>query len=511
MSWTKFSRRYRSAIRGEEAAKGRPLTFREFVNVANPRYRWAKHHEVVASVFERLISGDLLHPKTGKRIRRVFVFVPPRHGKSEEISRLGSAYLVYRYPSKWTAIASYGAGLAYTLSRAARMNYRSAGGELSPDMRSVKQWATPEGGGLWACGVGGEATGKGYHFGIIDDPTKNAEEAQSNARKLRLRDWYQAVWFTRREEDAVEFVILTRWAEDDLAGWQLAEEFEECEGEESDPEGAWIVYLPALCEPEDERPQFPPSCVVEPDWREPGEALWPEKYNEAALKRIARRIGTYFFTALYQQRPTPRDGGFFNTSRVEVVASVPPGLRGVRAWDTAASKDGDYTAGVRMWGPDRKGNVYIDDIVCGRWDTDERNRVIRTTAVADARLGVKQKLPQNPGDAGVDQKKMWQRLLVGISYVVNLVSRVKKEDRAEPLSAAVNAGQLKLVGDRKLHERGSMGAPWMKWFFDHFRPFPNGSHDDVVDAGVDAYTDLTGGLAGGYESGGEKREEVKAR
>ncbi|RYG37362.1 hypothetical protein EON81_06885 [bacterium] len=511
MSWTKWSRRFRSAIRGEEAAKGRPLTFREFVGVVNPRYKWAWHHELIASVLERLISGELVHPTTGKPIRRVFVFVPPRHGKSELISRLASAYLVYRYPSKWVAIASYGAGLAQTLSRAARMNYRTAGGELSPDMRSVRQWATPDGGGLWCCGVGGEATGKGFHVGIIDDPTKNAEEAQSNARKSRLRDWYQAVWFTRREEDAVEFVILTRWAPDDLAGWQLAEEAEECANPDGDPEGAWIVYLPAICEPEEERPEFPPSCVVEPDPREPGEALWPEKYNLGALKRIAARIGTYFYTALYQQRPTPRDGGYFNTSKVEVVSSVPRGLKGVRAWDSAASKDGDYTAGVRMWGPDAKGNVYIDDVVCVRLDSAERNKIVRLTAVSDARLGVKQRLPQNPSDAGVDQKRMWQTLLAGLSYVIRVITKAPKEVRAEALSAAVNAGQVKLVGNAQIHARGSMGAPWFKHFYDHFQPFPNGPYDDVVDGAVDAYTELMGGQAGGYASGGETREEVRAR
>lgn len=75
----------------------------------------------------------------------------------------------------------------------------------------------------------------------------------------------------------------------------------------------------------------------------------------------------YFFTALYLQRATPRDGGFFNTSKVGIVASIPPGLIGTRAWDSAAFSDGGYTDGARMWEPDRKGNVYIDDIVCVRY------------------------------------------------------------------------------------------------------------------------------------------------
>jgi len=89
--------------------------------------------------------------------------MPPRHGKSETVSRLFSAYYLHRHPERWVAITSYAAELAFTLSRAARDNYLGAGGSLKDDAAAVKHWETGKGGGLWATGVGGPATGKGFH------------------------------------------------------------------------------------------------------------------------------------------------------------------------------------------------------------------------------------------------------------------------------------------------------------------------------------------------------------
>lgn len=175
-----------------------PLTFREFVSRVNSRFIWYRHCEAIASVLERVLAGEL---------RRVIIMAPPRSGKSELLSRLFSAYHVYRYPERFVALASYGAELAYDLSRAARRNYYGVVNAESAETKAVKHWETGKGGGAWATGVGGAATGKGYALGIIDDPIKDDRDAQSDLIRERAKDWYRSVWYTRAEPDAS--IVLT--------------------------------------------------------------------------------------------------------------------------------------------------------------------------------------------------------------------------------------------------------------------------------------------------------------
>ena len=99
----------------QRAARGqRSLSFREFVLQVNPRYQWYWHCEVLARVLQRVADGKL---------KRLMIFMPPRHGKSELASRLFTAYYLYRHPERWVGVNSYAAELAYALLRAAREHY----------------------------------------------------------------------------------------------------------------------------------------------------------------------------------------------------------------------------------------------------------------------------------------------------------------------------------------------------------------------------------------------------
>jgi hypothetical protein len=262
-------------------------SFREFVGRVNPRYVWYRHCEVMASVLQRVADGEL---------GRVMMFMPPRHGKSEQVSRMFPAYFLQRHPHQWAGVASYNAELAYTFSRAARRNYTDDGRELEGDAAAVKQWETGKGGGFWAAGVGGPITGKGAHLGGIDDPTKNQEEAASSTIRESHKEWWRSTFYTRLEPNGAAALTMTRWHEDDLAGWLLNED-------EQDSVEPWhIVDLPAIFE--GARHDYPANCTVEPDWREPGEALCPERYPVERLERIRQTVGDSWWEALYQQRPS---------------------------------------------------------------------------------------------------------------------------------------------------------------------------------------------------------------
>ncbi len=260
------------------------------------------------------------------------VFMPPRHGKSEIVSRWFPAYLLYRYPEKWVALTSYSGDLAYTLSRNARENYFHAMGEIGGETKAVKQWETGKGGGFIGAGYAGSFTGKGFHYGIVDDPLKGAEEAASVTIREKHKDWWRSVWFTRQEPEAAFIVVQTRWHEEDLAGFLLTEEY----GEE--PQYWHIVNMPAIAESSSEREPFPPTCTVEPDDRPIGAALCPERYSSTKLLGIMRTIGSYFWNALYRQNPKPMEGGFFKREWfTQIVTSLPDGCQLVRYWDKAAT------------------------------------------------------------------------------------------------------------------------------------------------------------------------------
>ena len=176
----------------------KPLTFRQFIKLVNPKYKFYAHVEKLIVVLQRVADGE---------ISRLMVFMPPRHSKSESVSRLFTAYYLYRYPDRWVGLCSYADALASTLSRNARENYKEAGGTLSQDAGAVHHWETGKGGGFWASGVGGPATGKGFHLGVIDDPVKNDEEAQSLTIRQRNKDWYLSTFYTREEPGAAIVVV----------------------------------------------------------------------------------------------------------------------------------------------------------------------------------------------------------------------------------------------------------------------------------------------------------------
>lgn len=436
-------------------------TFREFVSRTTPRYQWYRHCEVIAETLERVVAGE---------IKRLMVFAPPRSGKSELVSRHFPAYYLTLFPDRFAAIASYSAELAYDLSRAARRNYTSSA-TLSSEAAAVKHWETGKGGGLWAAGVGGAATGKGASLLVCDDPLKNAEEASSQVIRDRHRDWWRSVWYTRLEPGAALILMMTRWHLDDLAGWLLKKEA----GEE--PERWTILSLPSIAE--EKRPEFPASCTVLPDWRKPGEPLVPERYPIEKLNQIRARIGTYFFESLHQQRPSPPEGRRFRRSWFEVVDQAPPGAQRVRWWDMAATDgDGDWTVGdLVAWDGE---NVYIEDEVRGQWGPGERDRIIAQTADLDRQrhgLLVEVGGPQDPGAAGKTAALAFRRLLRGYR-VTTATETGSKELRADVWRSLAEVGCVKLV-------RGAWNAGWL----DEVTSFP-GRTDDRVDATSNAVARL---------------------
>jgi hypothetical protein len=395
---------------------------------------------VLAGVFQKVAD---------KILNRVLVFAPPRHGKSEAVSRLFPAYYLYCHPGEFVGLTSYGAQLANTLARSARSYYQEGAG--LPSLKgSINQWESGKGGGMWSAGIGGPLTGRGMNIGIIDDPVKNAEEASSVKKRQTHREWYQSTFSTRGEPDAAIIIMCTRWDLEDLPGWILETEWEN----QDDPDALerWhIVNFSAIKESPEEvaareaidgRAAFPPSCTVEPDWRSQA------KRSRLSATRSARCKGSESALASISSARSTSS----TRASARVVASLWTCCRlsmTSRAMEqtrqlVGSSFDrngGDYTAGALV-ARDVNGIYYLVDLVHGQWGDLKRDLIIKATTQVDA-ANYGSKLvtwgEQEPGGAGVDQANAFRRLLDGFTVYTERTTG-DKESYIGPLASTAQAG-----------------------------------------------------------------------
>ncbi len=433
---------------------------REWLGEVSPNWHWDWRH--------LLHVQGLLNQVTAGIIDRLIIELPVRHGKSELITVRYPVYRLERDPALRVIVGAYNQQFASKFGRKSR-RLAERRLHLAGDRTAVDDWETDEGGGYRSIGVSAGITGQGGNLIVIDDPVKNRQEAESETYRERVWEWYKDDLWTRREPGCAIIVVMSRWHEDDLIGRLLVEQGQG--GEQ------WVrCRLPALAEEDD------------PLGREPGEALCPERFDEAALHTAQTVLGSYSFAGLYQQRPGPREGGFFKLAWFDYVDRVPPGARWARGWDRAATQgDGDWTAGVLMA---RLGTTYyVTDVVRGQWAPGTRDSIIRKTAEGDG-IQVRIRGEQEPGAAGKDAALAFVALLSG--FAVHIAPRSgDKEDRADPLASQAEAGNVKIV-------RG----PWNKAFLDELTAFPTGAHDDQVDAAAYAFQELSAPVPGRPVAGG---------
>lgn len=273
---------------------------------------------------------------------RLMVFMPPRHGKSEKTSKRFPSWYLGRNPRRQIIASSYNSDLATDFGREVRNIMASPeysevfpAVDLRQDSRAADRMNTNQGGAYFACGVGTATTGRGAHLGLIDDPFKDREDADSEIQREKVWRWYRSTFFTRLMPGGAIVLVQTRWHEEDLAGRLL-----ELQGRVEDG-GEWTVLdLPAI--------------------GKDGKALWPEWYDESALERIKATIGPREWSALYQQRPQPEEGTFFQRSWFKEWEAL-GALRYYGSSDYAVTDgDGDYTV-HRVWGIDHEGHLYRVD------------------------------------------------------------------------------------------------------------------------------------------------------
>jgi hypothetical protein len=294
------------------ASKGFP----EYCIAIDPVYRLEWFHNIIALKLEQAVK----RVENGEDVR-LMIFMPPRHGKSDQATQKFPSWTLGEHPEWPFIVASYSQELATDFGQGTRdlmdsPNYRAIfKTRLREDTTAKAKWMTEEGGGYTAVGVGGAITGRGFKIGLIDDPFKNREEADSPVTRESVYKWWRSTFYTRQEGNTAIIVILTRWHDDDLAGRMLKDEKEARERGETDYDKWEVLEFKAIAE-EDE------------DFRKKGDALWPAKFDISKLKKTRSAIGSYEFSALYQQNPIDEENQEFKKTWFQY-----------RTWEEVAQMD----------------------------------------------------------------------------------------------------------------------------------------------------------------------------
>jgi predicted phage terminase large subunit-like protein len=414
-----------------------------------------------------------LYKLATKEIKRLMVFMPPRHGKSFLCSQYFPAWYIGRFKGRFI-LTSYEATLAANWGRLARDVLTEYGPEVfgvrvAQDSAASDHWelenAQARFGIMHTAGVGGAITGRGADILAIDDPVKNAEEADSAVYREKAWRWFTSTAYTRLEPDGCVLVVQTRWHHEDLSG-RILNELTQVGADDLVREKWYILNLPAITE-EDESYEIP---GMDPFERKSGEALWPKRFSLQQLRAIRHDIGERSFTALYQQRPSPEKGTTFHRDWFEHrYQEMPTDLIGVVMGVDSAFKDGtssDYSA-IAVWGTDGR-RYYLLHIWRGRVLFPDLLEVLRHTYYAF-----------RPDAIVIEDAASGQSAIQTLRRDTNLPvvavsARGSKVARAEGVSPLFAAGVCLLPESRV--------EPLLDTWIEEHVAFPRTTHDDMVDS-----------------------------
>jgi predicted phage terminase large subunit-like protein len=465
------------------------------------RFRANWHIDAICEHLEAATRGE---------IRRLLITIPPRHMKTLQVAVFWPAWVWLSHPERRFLYASYAQSLSINHSLICRRLIQSEGNEsaalrgegtlvqrlgypallelicedepwsLREDDNRKSRFENTRTGFRLATSVDGTVTGEGGDFLVLDDPHK-PEEAQSDAVRESVIDWHDSTWTTRLNDAAtgVQVIVMQRLHERDLAGHVLER-------------GGWEH----LCLPAEYEPHHP--CVWRRDPRtEPGEVLW-EKWGEPWLSEKRTELGSYGYAGQYQQRPAPAEGGILKRPwwrYYDPDAPLPHFEEIIQSWDMAfTDTDGsDYVVG-QAWGR-FKGEKYLLRQVRARMEfTDTVHAVRELTA------WVEEHFPKHRSHTKLVEDKANGPAVIStlgreIPGLIGVSPRGDKVARARAVAPELESGNVYLPGHPSADGQGYDRARtpgWVQVLVDECASFPNGAHDDQVDALTQALLRLAG-------------------
>lgn len=312
----------------------------------------AAHHELILNTLDRVVLGE---------ISRVMIFMPPGSAKSSYASVVFPPYFMGKRPGSSIIAVSYGDELAKKFGRRCRSIARGAeynavfGVGISSDNKAVDDWSIGNGSQYMCSGVLGAVTGNRADGLVCDDLIRGREDADSQTIRDKVWEAYKSDIRTRLKPKGWIVYIGTRWHQDDPAGRILPEDYDGRSGwvTARDGEPWFVINIPAQCERDDD-----------PLGRDPNDWLWTEWFSAEWWEQTRRTQGPRNWAALFQQRPSPEMGDYFQREwlRTYDLNNPPPHLQIYMAADYAVTAGGgDFTV-LMVFGIDPAENIYVLDL-----------------------------------------------------------------------------------------------------------------------------------------------------
>lgn len=416
------------------------LNLLAYCKLMNRNYIVADHIIRIANLLEEVERGETTH---------AIIVAPPRHGKSELVSRRFIPWFIGRNPTDEVMFATYNQGLANIFGNHVRNQLKDPyfckifnGVHLSQSSKSKSEFSTNLGGQYHAAGVGGGFAGKGARLLVMDDTIKNKKESMSPTFRRNLHDAWDTDLSTRLTPDGRVIAMHTRWHEEDMIGYLLSE---------------WkhlpwkVLHLKAI--------------------QDDGTALFPERYPIEWLKRQQEGMNKRGndFEALYQGHPVQKEGQMVKRSWFKHYITIPSDAVYYSTWDLAQEgKDtSDYVVGITV--AFSKGKIYIVDIYREQVSFLEQCAAILNTNERWSKILKIIVENKSNGPAAIDglKKRLWKIQ----PFEPNKWG--SKTDRLDACSIYLSNENVLLPASM---------PPWAKAFLDEICFFPYAKNDDQVDA-----------------------------
>jgi predicted phage terminase large subunit-like protein len=428
--------------------------FPSYIATQFPGYRFSPHNQAIAAALTKVESGD---------INRLMIFMPPRHGKTMQVSEFFPSWYLGRNPQKQIIAMTYSNDRAKDTGGKVR-NYMLDpcfskifnGCALSTDTKAKDKLITNKGGIM-------------VSVFLIDDPVKNREEAESETARRKMIDTYRGVVYTRLMPQNSIILVMTRWHFNDLAGFLL---------EDMKHERWAVLKLPAICEQDED--------II---GRSVGEALWPSDYPKERLEEIKLTIGTREWNAQYQQTPLPTEGGMVNIEwfrkydygeYAKWIMAVKGGYErqppfGIKkiviSIDTAfKEKDLNDPSAMTIWG-ESDTDCYLLNVINKRMNYPKLKREIKKTYDYYMKFNLGQ-VPVLIEDKASGQSLLQDFIAETRIPVIAIPAETSKQVRMSSASPLIEAGKIFLP------ERAS----WLVEYETQMARFPLWKHDDLVDS-----------------------------
>ena len=399
---------------------------------------------------------DFITRRTNAAYDILVIDTPPQHGKSQTITETLPSWYFGHFPRNKVIEISYSEDFAERFGRRNKQKIIEYGGKLFGIELADNPSASTEFelsnhiGGMISRGIMSGVTGHGANLMIIDDPVKTQEEADSVSRQNKIWNEWLSSFTSRLAPHAKVIIIMTRWSENDLVG-----RLETTEGISMK-----VLNFPLEAEPND---------IL---GRKVGEALCPEigKDNEwlkAFKQMLLSREGSRTWNALYQGHPVAMEGNLIHRDWWQFYTDLPDEIPEYVMSVDAAFKDGDDNdfVAIQVWGK-KDANMYLIDAVKKHLDMPSTCREIvrlrsmypkcRTTLIEDKANG----------------SAIIQILRKKLGGIISIDPFGGKISRVNAIAGAIESGNCWLP-EKKLFTND---------FIDECAAFPNGQHDDQVDA-----------------------------